>query len=92
MQLTFRIDDNNYLTFDLQLQASGPAGYQDGPELIAAAVSDSKLSQLEHDAVLDIAGQVVDYFSRDQQSTSPGPDWFEKEWLPATRVGGKATD
>lgn len=89
MQFQFRIDDNNYITFDLQLQAASVAGYQDGPELIAAIESDSKLSQLEHDAIFDIAGQIVDYFSRDQQQTSPGADWYEKEWLPATRSNGK---
>ena len=70
MQLTFRIDDRNYLTFDLRFQTAGPGSYASGPELIAATVSDSKLSELSDADVIAIAEQVIDYCSRDQTDNS----------------------
>lgn len=85
MQLQFRIDDTNYVTIDLQLQTATLGGPATGPEVLAAVVTDSKLSRLSHDQLLDLVGQVVDYFSRSQEGQKTSADWFEEEWLPATR-------
>ncbi len=87
MQLQLRIDDNNYVTIEFQLQTPDTNSPADGPELIAATVIDSKLSNLKSDELFDITGQVVDYFNRPQGAPErrPGYDWFNDEWLPATR-------
>ena len=85
MQLSLRIDDNNYLAIALQLQNAGNNQSADGPELVSATVVDSKLSQLSDHDILAITAQVVDYFSRDQRSSETPPDWYNDIWLPATR-------
>lgn len=89
MQLTFRIDDSNYVTTDLRIQATGDDGYADGPEVIAAVVSDSKLSNIEQDQLLDLAADVLDFLAaKHPVKTGPRPDWYENEFLPATRQKG----
>lgn len=87
MQFQFRIDDSNSVTFNVQLANADSSGFADGPEVIAATVLDEKLSQLSFDQIVGLAAQLVDYFSRPQESgiASRAPDWFEQEWLPATR-------
>jgi len=85
MQLTFRIDDRNYLTFDLRFQTAGPGSYASGPELIAASIADTELSQLTEADLFNLAAQIVDYFSRDQQAPKKAGDWYD-EWLAATRT------
>lgn len=85
MQFEFRIDDDNYIRFDLQLQGAGVSGYTDGPELLAATVSDKGVSKLSESEIVGIASQIVDYCSRDQSGGKAPSDWFEDEWLPATR-------
>ena len=82
MQLTFRIDDNNFLTFDLQLQRVAGNESDAGPELIAAVVTDSKLSNISDDDLMRLVEQVVDYTARPQGADKPSGDWFENEWLP----------
>lgn len=84
MQFQFRVDDDNYLTIELQLQVAGPESAQNGPELIAATVVDSKLSMLQDDELFDLAAQIVDYFSRSQADHGAPSDW-RAEWLAATK-------
>ncbi len=55
MQLKLWIDDNNQITFDLRLQSSGDNGSQARPELIAAVITDSQLSDIGQDGILDLA-------------------------------------
>lgn len=61
MQLTFRIDGDNYITYQLKLSAADNYQPEDGPEVIAALVSESKLSQLEMDEFLGIVAQTLDH-------------------------------
>ena len=90
MQFQFRIDDNNCLTFDIRVQAAGSSGFETGPELVAAVISDSKLSNISEDAIIGLAADIVDFFSvKHPVSTGPSPDWFENEWLPATAAHEK---
>lgn len=87
MQLQFRVDDNNSLTVDFKLSKASPGGFTDGPEIISAVVSDSKLSDLTADQLFDLAGQIVDYFSQPHQEPKPVAegDW-RHEFLEATRT------
>lgn len=87
MQLQFRIDDNNVITVDLQLQRASALGHEGRAEVIAAVVSDAKLSNLQADELLDLAGQAIDMLTTVQQQR-PSSDWFTDEWLPATKANG----
>ncbi len=82
MQLQFRIDDTNYITVEFQLQSTGADSSSDRPQIIAATVTDTKLSQLKTDDILDLAAQIVDYFSVAPQADKPAGDWFTNDWLP----------
>ncbi len=75
MQLKLWIDDNNQITFDLRLQSSGDNGSQARPELIAAVITDSQLSDIGQDGILDLASQVVGYFEANDASQRPAADW-----------------
>ena len=83
MQFEFRIGNAESVTIDLQLAPPGSDSAVLGPEVVAASVSDSKLSKLSKDDVFSIAAQVVDYFSRPETTSNPG-DWYD-EWYAATR-------
>ena len=86
MQFTFRIDDDNYLTFTLNLSPASSGSPSDGPDLHSAAVTDSKLSKLEDHQLLDLAAQIIDYCSHSDSSGEPDSDWFTNQWLPATKT------
>ncbi len=83
MQLQIRTQDGDFIVIDLQHSEITPGQPQDGTELIAASIVDSKLSILSHDQFFDILGETVDYFSRPAQPT-PASDWYKDEFLPAT--------
>lgn len=83
MQLKIWLDDSNHLTFSLKLSSAVSGGYTDGPEVIAAVVSDSQLSNISEDQLIDLLGQTIDFLTTDQQSTGPEPDW-RTEFLAAT--------
>ncbi len=85
MQFQFRVDDDNFLTFDIQLQRAMLGASETRAELVAATLSDSKLSNLAEGDILDIGAQIVDMLTTSAQSQSPSADWFNEEWLPATR-------
>lgn len=83
MQFQFRIDDANVVTIQLQLQKAGDDSPLAGPEVIAAAIADAKLSNVTQDQLFDLAGQILDYFSTSVASQKPSnSDWFENEWMP----------
>ncbi len=87
MQLQLRIDDGNFLDVTYTLQASSDGQPHSGPEVTQAAITNSKLSNLTADQILDITAQVIDFFAAE---TSPGAkapegDWFANEWLPNCR-------
>lgn len=84
MQLTFRIDDNNYISVSTKLEGPDPSQPENGPEVVAAVVIDSKLSDLEAPQLLDIVGQVVDHLTTVQQAPV-APD--ENDWRVAFRAG-----
>jgi len=83
MQLTLRIDDNNYVTYAVKFSPADPQQPSAGPELIAATLSDSKLSLLSQTDILDLTAQIVDYFSVSQSAPKNADDW-QKDWLAAT--------
>lgn len=89
MQFQLRVDDDNYVTFALQLQRTVGASADDGPELIAATITDSKLSELSENDIYGLAEQLVDYLSRDQSPQDSPKDWFRDSWLPATAAHEK---
>lgn len=86
MQLKLWIDDNNQITIDFQLQNSADNGFADGAEVIAATITNSKLSDIGKTQLFDLTGQLVDYFSRpaDSAGSAVDHDW-RTEWLAATR-------
>lgn len=84
MQLQFRIDDTNYVTVSFQLQKSGNSGFTDGPEVIAATIADSKLSDITNDQLFDLAAAVLEHFEQPQASSGTSPDW-RSEFLEATK-------
>ena len=84
MQLKVWLDDNNTVTFALKLSSPGHGQPDIGPEIIAASVVDSKLSDIQENQLIDLMGQTADYFSVDHRSPGPAPDWRE-EFLAATR-------
>lgn len=76
MQLKFWIDDSNYVTVLCQLEKPGPGEDESLPDVVAARVSDSKLSDIKVDQLLDIAGQIVDHLTqREAPRVSPQDDW-----------------
>lgn len=84
MEFTFKVDSDNFITFDTRIQRAGADSYGSSAEVVSAVVSKQELSQLTADDILDIASQLVDYVSREQKPSKPS-DWFADEWLPATR-------
>lgn len=84
MQLTIRIDDHNYLSISTKLEGPDPSQPENGPEVVAAVVTDSKLSDLEAPQLLDIVGQVVDHLTTVQQPPVPSD---ENDWRMAFRAG-----
>ena len=86
MQLQFRTQDGQYIIFDLQFQGFGGDGYQPDSELIAAIVSDSKLSNLDFDSFLDLAGQVIDTSLGHWQGSFVNK-WRVLRRLPRSNVG-----
>jgi len=83
MQLTIRIDDTNFLTFDVKLQAVDSNQPAHGAEVISATVSDEQLSHIEADDLLDIAQQCIDAVTApDSDSVS-----FDDDWRVAFRKG-----
>ena len=85
MQFEFRIKGGDSVTINCQLSAAGAHSPEDGPELIAASIADTELSQLTEADLFNLAAQIVDYFSRDQQAPKKAGDWYD-EWLAATRT------
>ena len=87
MQLKLWIDDNNYLTFDILMDRNGLTGHDAVPEIGAASLTDSKLSNLRQDQILAITGDLLDYVNAEKTpAQQPAGDWFTNEWLPATRI------
>lgn len=86
MQCQFRIDDNNYIDVDFKLQAAGDGSPLAGPEIIAATITKTQLSDLKADDVFNIVGQIVDYFAvgATPERAGPEPDW-RQEWLESCR-------
>lgn len=79
MQLKIWIDDDNWLTIDLKLSETRISGSENGPEVIAAFVSDKKLSHIEIDEVFDIAGQAIDHLTAIVDTTpTKNDDWRDK--------------
>lgn len=78
MQLQFRIDDNNYVVFQLELSAASPESGTDGPEVIATVVTESKLSDLSADELYDLAGQVCDQVGRAVPQPAQVADWRDE--------------
>ena len=91
MLFQFRTDDGDYVVFDLQFQTVAYGPSETGAELTAAVVTDTQLSKHKLDDFFDIAGQIVDYHSRDQELNQPPKDWFKDEWLPSTRGGNSGS-
>ena len=87
MQLQFRIDDNNFIAVNLTLSANDSNNSEHRPEVSAAVVVDSKLSDLSDVELLDLAGQALDYIQSEVSpaAKSPSGDWFTNEWLPACK-------
>lgn len=87
MQLSIRADNDNYVTFDIRLQASDGNGPSDGPEINSATVIDSKFSKLNDTQLLAITSELLDYLSAETTpvGNAPSGDWFTNEWLPATK-------
>lgn len=78
MQLKIWIDDNNYAVVALKLAEAGvgePAGF---PEVVAASVVDSKLSDLKVDQLFELVGQVCDHLEARATAPAPRDDWREK--------------
>lgn len=76
MQLQFRIDDTNYVTVQCELSKPRAGQSADGPEVTAAVVVDSKLSNLEIDDIFDVAGQILDHLTATAPpAPSPNEDW-----------------
>lgn len=80
MQLQFRIDDNNYVTFAFQLENPGDNGFASGPEIISAAIVDSKLSNIEKDQLIDLAGQLIDFETSGSRTGGIDPTEREPDW------------
>lgn len=80
MQLTFRIDNNNFVTFDIRLEETSYSGSAGDAEIAAAVISDHKLSDLEMDQLADIVGQTLDHWQGKTQRPGPSPqdDWRDK--------------
>lgn len=75
MQLEIRIEDTDSITFGLQFQPTDANGSALGPELIAATVTDSQLSNLRQTQVIDIVNQLVGYFEASGEAQKPAADW-----------------
>lgn len=77
MQFTFRIDSDNYITYKLSLQNVSNGEFRDGTEVVAAVIADKKLSNIEMDDLLDVAGQLLDHVTPRHRPTadSPNEDW-----------------
>ena len=84
MLITIRIDDNNYVTFNTLLGAAVSNGSDSVPEVTAASISDSKLSDIGLPQLLAITGDVLDYVAAESSpaQNAPSGDWFSNEWLP----------
>lgn len=89
MQLTLRIDDNNFITLHLLTTPSGDTGPDAVPEVGAASIADSKLSNISQDQLLALTADALDYLQAEKSpaQASPAGDWFTNEWLPATKNG-----
>ena len=76
-QIELRVDDNNHITVAAELQAASPDESTDIPEVIAARVVNSKLSDLGQDQLLNTVGQIVDHLTTVQQAPvdRSGYDW-----------------
>lgn len=85
MQLQLRIDNDNYVTIDFQLSPADTGQLAASPEIAAATITDRKLSQLKETDLFDLTGQLVDYFTTQQQALAPQADWRD-EWLAATKT------
>ena len=87
MQLTLRIDDNNYLTYNISLSPPDGNGQDTGPEVGAASLADSKLSNLEHAQILGLTTDLIDYLESESSpaQSAPSGDWFTSEFLPNCR-------
>lgn len=60
MQFQIRINDRNYLTLDVELQAASSDTPDDIPEVVKATVLDAKLSDVREDQLLSVVGQAID--------------------------------
>ncbi len=84
MQLQFWLDNDNRVVVDLQLSSVGNSGSESGPEVTAAIISDTKLSHIKADELLDIAGQALDHLEAGSSQPAPQADWREA-WMAATK-------
>lgn len=75
MQLKIGLDDNNYITVAIQLQKADDNGPNHGPEIIAATITDTQLSDIGQAELLDIAAQTIGYFEANEASQRPAADW-----------------
>lgn len=83
MQFTFRIDDANFVTFKLKLQDAGDQSFVDGPEVIAAIITEQALPDIEIDQLYSVAGQILDHVTTRVQE----PVALKDDWRDAFRRG-----
>ena len=84
MQFQFRSQNGDFVVIEPRFQAVDPREPESGTELVAATITDSKLSEFSHDDFFAIMGDFADYFSRSQGTAAPAGDWYADEFLPGT--------
>lgn len=79
MQLQFRIDNSNYLTYKLGLSSPSARSADDGPEITAVVLEDKQLSAIKEDQLLDVVAQVLDHLTApDPGELTHKDDWREQ--------------
>ena len=81
MQLQFRIDDSNYLTYELSISKPSARGTEDGPEVTATLLVDHKLSSIAEAQLLDVVAQTIDHLT----APDPGEITSKEDWREAFR-------
>ena len=83
MQLQFRIDDNNYLTYELHISSTGLGPDGNSPEVSAVTVNAqaTKLSNISDNQLLDVVDQVLGHLTAPDsgpETHTPVDDWHEQ--------------
>ncbi len=84
MQFQIWLDKSNFLTIDTELSATDDNGSEHGREVIAAVITNKKLSDITSDELIDIVAQTVDHLTSNVSPVSPQRDWRD-DWLEKTR-------